>query len=148
MNFQGYIYVRYLPIGVRMRPILIQKSKSKIILNKSVSVTSVVVFWRQGSFGRGFFSLRILLKISSRKTLFWFDSLSRTFNKGYIFSWAKATYTQYHLIRTTVDFLLVMVLIFSKNFTSNGPYVVLNFFEFTGFLNNTVFINWKSTLCF
>ena len=36
-------------------------------------------------------------------------------------------YTQYHLIRTTVDFLLVMVLIFSKNFTSNGPYVVLNF---------------------
>jgi hypothetical protein len=38
------LYVRYLPIGVRMRPILIQKSKSKIILNKSVSVTSVVVF--------------------------------------------------------------------------------------------------------
>ena len=40
-------------------------------------------------------------------------------------------YTQYHLIRTTVNFLLVMVLIFSQNFTSNGPYVVLNFCEFS-----------------
>jgi hypothetical protein len=64
------VYVGYLPIGVRMRPMLIQKSKFKIILNKSVSVTSVVVFRGQGSFGSRFFSLKFLLKISCRKTLF------------------------------------------------------------------------------
>ena len=51
-------------------------------------------------------------------------------------------YTQYHLIRTTVNFLLVMVLIFSQNFTSNGPYVVLNFCEFS---DTTVLIFWTST---
>ena len=33
---------------------------------------------------------------------------------------------QYGLIRTTVIFLALMVLIFSQNFSSNGPYVVLN----------------------
>ena len=42
-----------------------------------------------------------------------------------------AIVTQYHLIRTTVNFLLVMVLVFSQNFTSNGPFVVLNFCEFS-----------------
>ena len=58
---------------------------------------------------------------------------SETLNISIFKSGTITNYTQYHLIRTTVDILLVMVLIFSKNFTSNGPYVVLNFFEFTGF---------------
>ena len=40
-------------------------------------------------------------------------------------------YPQYHLIRTTVNFLVVMVLIFSQNFSSNGPYVVVNFCNFS-----------------
>ena len=40
-------------------------------------------------------------------------------------------YTQYLLIRTTVNFLVVMVLIFSQNFSSNGPYLVLDFCEFS-----------------
>ena len=59
-------------------------------------------------------------------------------------------YPQYHLIRTTVNFLVVMVLIFSQNFSSNGPYVVVNFCNFSDietvleFLNNTDFLNWKS----
>ena len=57
---------------------------------------------------------------------------------------SKCTYTQHHLIRTTVNFLLVMVLIFSQNFTSNGPYVVLNFCEFS---DTMVLIFWKMS-CF
>ena len=36
-------------------------------------------------------------------------------------------YTQYCLISTTVIFLVLVVLIFSQNFSTNGPYVVLNF---------------------
>ena len=64
----------------------------------------------------------------------------------FYFITSKAVYTQYHLIRTTVNFLVVMILTFSQNFSSNGPYVVLNFCEFsntgspplTQFSNNTV----------
>ena len=59
---------------------------------------------------------------------------------------SKEAYRQYHLIRTTVNFLVVMVLTFSQNFSSNGPYVVLNFCKFsdtgnpplTQFSNNMV----------
>ena len=36
-------------------------------------------------------------------------------------------YTQSGLISTTVIFLVLVVLIFSQNFSTNGPYVVLNF---------------------
>ena len=40
-------------------------------------------------------------------------------------------YRQYHLIRTTVNFLVVTVLIFSQNFSSISPYVVLDFCGFS-----------------
>ena len=71
----------------------------------------------------------------------------RVWNKIFKLLWIQkrivaAATTQYHLIRTTVNFLLVMVLIFSQNFTSNGPYVVLNFCEFS---DTTVLIFWTST---
>ena len=38
-----------------------------------------------------------------------------------------STYTQYCLISTTVNVLVLVVLIFPQNFSTNGPYVVLNF---------------------
>ena len=37
------------------------------------------------------------------------------------------TFTGYCLISTIVNFLVLIVLIFSQNFSTNGPYVVLNF---------------------
>jgi len=36
-------------------------------------------------------------------------------------------YMQYHLISTTVKILVLVVLMFFHNFSTNGPYVVLNF---------------------
>ena len=40
-------------------------------------------------------------------------------------------YTQYGYIRTTVNVSVLVVLIFSQNFSTNGPYVVLNFCKFS-----------------
>ena len=42
-------------------------------------------------------------------------------------SWS---YTKYGLISTTVKFLVLVVLIFSQSFSTNGPYVVPNFCKF------------------
>ena len=40
-------------------------------------------------------------------------------------------YTQSGLISTTVNVSVLVVLIFSQNFGTNGPYVVLNFCKFS-----------------
>ena len=43
-------------------------------------------------------------------------------------------YTQYGYIRTTVNVSVLVVLIFSQNFSTNGPYVVLNFCKFSDYM--------------
>ena len=40
-------------------------------------------------------------------------------------------YTQYGYIRTTVNVSVLVVLTFSQNFSTNGPYVVLIFCKFS-----------------
>ena len=40
-------------------------------------------------------------------------------------------YTQSGLISTTANVSVLVVLIFSQNFSTNGPYVVLNFCKFS-----------------
>ena len=40
-------------------------------------------------------------------------------------------YTPYGYIRTTVNVSVLVVLIFSQNFSTNGPYMVLNFCKFS-----------------
>ena len=58
-------------------------------------------------------------------------------NKKFCFG----TYTQYGYIRTMVNVLVLVVLIFSQNFSTNGPYVVLNFCKFS---DTMVLIFWKN----
>ena len=43
------------------------------------------------------------------------------------------TYTHYGYIRTTVNVSVLVVLIFSQNFSTNGPCVVLNFCKFSNY---------------
>ena len=43
-------------------------------------------------------------------------------------------YTQYGYIRTTVNVSVLVVLIFSQNFSTNGPYVVLIFCKFSDYM--------------
>ena len=43
-------------------------------------------------------------------------------------------YTQYGYIRTTVNVSVLVVLTFSQNFSTNGPYVVLNFCKFSDYM--------------
>ena len=43
-------------------------------------------------------------------------------------------YTHYGFIRTTVNVSVLVVLIFSQNFSTNGPYVVLNFCKFSDYM--------------
>ena len=43
-------------------------------------------------------------------------------------------YTQYGLISTTVNSLVLVVLKFPQNFSTNGPYVVLNFCKFSDYM--------------
>ena len=43
-------------------------------------------------------------------------------------------YTHYGYIRTTVNVSVLVVLIFSQNFSTNGPYVVLNFCKFSDYM--------------
>ena len=103
---------------------------------------------------RNFFYVKILRQIRCRHH--WYTVYQKEINPGVLLlcksfclndiyaELVRCWYTQYHLIRTTVNFLLVIVLIFSQNFTSNGPYVVLNFCEFSGTM---VLIFWKMS-CF
>ena len=58
------------------------------------------------------------------------------------------TYTEYHLISTTVKFLVLVVLMFSQNLSTNGPYVVLNFCKFWGkSLHCYKMYMWNQKLC-
>ena len=43
-------------------------------------------------------------------------------------------YTHYGYIRTTVNIPVLVVLIFSQNFSTNGPYVVLNFCKVSDYI--------------
>ena len=43
-------------------------------------------------------------------------------------------YTHYGYIRTTVKVSVLVVLIFSQNFSTNGPYVVLIFCKFSDYM--------------
>ena len=58
-----------------------------------------------------------------------FDCLKK--NSKFKFAW---TYTHYGYIRTTVKVSVLVVLIFSQNFSTNGPYVVLIFCKFSDYM--------------
>ena len=75
----------------------------------------------------GLVILTLLLKISSAS--FTFSLAYRVFKfKKRLLSYR---YTQYWLISTTVNVSVLAVLIFSQNFSTNVPYVVLNFLKFS-----------------
>ena len=51
-----------------------------------------------------------------------------------LFDQLLSTYTHYGYIRTTVKVSVLVVLIFSQNFSTNGPYVVLIFCKFSDYM--------------
>ena len=55
-----------------------------------------------------------------------------------------AIYTQSGLISTTVNVSVLVVLIFSPNFITNGAYVVLNFCKFSDTYYGPYFLNFSN----